>query len=455
MKNVIDYRIEAEYFLSKFITNDEILDSIETVDAAELISLSSGKAFRSKEFNTDKDIKIAKIGDVTNQRSPAKWDFVSEQELNYQKANYLNKNDIIQTLTGDPPDVGKVHMVGESNYPMTWNQRVAKIVLKNSGIYNQASLFAVLSSEVCRLQLERYAKGIRQRNLGAESVKWMKIPKLPKSLQELISKAVNKSNKLLEKSLSCDLRAEKRLLEIIGVSKFKPPTKKSSTLSFKESFIATGRLDAEHYQPKFEQLKSIISQHFEIESLSTLLSVNMRGTQPKYSSNGLVVINSKHVKRGEVDLSDNRFAIQKSKEHLTIQKGDVLLNGTGVGTIGRASPYNHDQKALPDNHVTILRTNKINPVYLSVFLNSFVGQYQVEKYLKGSSGQVELYPKDIGHFYIPMIDEEQQEEIAKLANQTFDYREISQSLMNSSKKAVDIFILKGEEAANSYLRGKL
>ncbi|MDD5123256.1 hypothetical protein [Methylovulum sp.] len=95
--------------------------------------------------------------------------------------------------------------------------------------------------------------------------------------------------------------------------------------------------------------------------------------------------------------------MSEKEEPLVIQKGDVLINGTGVGTIGRSACYLHEQNALPDNHVTILRTDKINPIFLSVYLNSIAGKYQVDKYFKGSSGQIEIYPKDIENFGSPAI----------------------------------------------------
>ena len=40
--------------------------------------------------------------------------------------------------------------------------------------------------------------------------------------------------------------------------------------------------------------------------------------------------------------------------------------------------------ALPDNHVTVLRpkSGSIDPVYLSVYLNSLAGQYQVNNWLR-------------------------------------------------------------------------
>jgi restriction endonuclease S subunit len=190
----------------------------------------------------------------------------------------------------------------------------------------------------------------------------------------------------------------------------------------------------------------------KIGKLKDFLTLNQRGTQPNYAEQGLPVINSKHVREGEVLLSDNRFAgLSEKEEPLFIKKGDVLINGTGVGTIGRAACYLHEQNALPDNHVTILRTDKINPIFLSVYLNSIAGKYQVDKYFKGSSGQIELYPKDIDNFYIPLINDDTQTQIADLVQQSFSLKAKSERLLETAKRAVEIAIETDEQTAMAYI----
>ena len=57
-----------------------------------------------------------------------------------------------------------------------------------------------------------------------------------------------------------------------------------------------------------------------------------------------------------------------------IRYGDVLLIGTGRGIIGRAAPYLQQSKAIPDNHVTILRSPDLDPFFMSLYFNSIVGQ---------------------------------------------------------------------------------
>jgi type I restriction enzyme M protein len=133
----------------------------------------------------------------------------------------------------------------------------------------------------------------------------------------------------------------------------------------------------------------------------------------------------------------------------------VLINGTGVGTIGRAACYLHEQNALPDNHVTILRTDKINPIFLSVYLNFIAGKYQVDKYFKGSSGQIELYPKDIDNFYIPLINEDTQTQIADLVQQSFALKAESERLLEIAKRAVEIAIETDEQAAMAYINDQI
>ena len=59
---------------------------------------------------------------------------------------------------------------------------------------------------------------------------------------------------------------------------------------------------------------------------------------------------------GEVRVdTDNRSAIVDERT-LLIKLGDVSdERNSAWATIGRAAPYLHDFKAIPDNHVTILR----------------------------------------------------------------------------------------------------
>ncbi len=237
------------------------------------------------------------------------------------------------------------------------------------------------------------------------------------------------------------------MLSELGLEQWQPPEPLTYERTSKDVFGA-GRLDAEHFKEKYVDLALQIENTGASTKLGDLLVLHERGKQPSYSDSGLPVVNSKHVVHGQIQINDdNRFT--HSEYDLSLRIGDVAMNGTGVGTIGRAAPYLFDFESVPDNHVTVLRPipGRIDPVYLSVFLNSHLGQMQVEQRLRGSSGQIELYPADIARFSIWDAPEPLQKQIRTLVLKGFDAKQRSIRLLESAKQAVEIAIEESEEAA--------
>ena len=206
------------------------------------------------------------------------------------------------------------------------------------------------------------------------------------------------------------------------------------------------RLDPEHFYPAFHDLVAHLPDHLKLVPLATQLSFCQRGKQPLYSDHGLPVVNSKHVQPNRVVLEGNRTALTNPIAELQIRYGDTLMNGTGRGTLGRAAPYLIDRQAIPDNHVTILRSTTLDPAYLSFYLNSQAGQLQVEIHQRGTSGQLELYPFDIRKFLVWAAPESFQKEIRKLYDQAAASERRSKELLDQAKTRVEQLI---EEAVRS------
>lgn len=246
-------------------------------------------------------------------------------------------------------------------------------------------------------------------------------------------------------------QSEQTLLNALGLKGWKAPEPLSYSRLSSEAF-ASGRLDAQHFQPRFKYLTDFIEATGQANLLGSLLHENQRGKQPQYTDDGLRVVNSKHVLRGEVRLDEDNRRATYGDEDLLIHQGDVLMNGTGVGTIGRAAPYLHSDPAIPDNHVTILRPmSGLDAVYLSVFLNSMAGQWQVEQRLRGSSGQIELYPTDIAQFKVWIAPPSVQSEIRRTVEKSYQQKQLSAQLLGSAIRAVEIAVADSEQAAVAYL----
>lgn len=374
---------------------------------------------------------------------------------NFNQEDYelhrLRKNDVLICRTnGNPKLIGKSALVAK-DYDYVYESHLFKVCPDEKYI-NSSTLTVFLNSIYGRMEIDKLSMQGNQANFSLAKFKELRIPKFSKIFQNSLDRVVYKSFSNKEISSEKLLLVDNFLLDSLGLTEFAPSPKSVNIKSFKDSFASTGRLDAEHYQPKYEALYQALAKTNKIFKLGDRLSFNQRGSQPDYAEEGLPVVNSKHVQRGQVNMSDTRFASLPDKTNaVVIQQGDVLMNGTGVGTIGRAAPYLYSEKALPDNHVTVLRTDAMSPICLALYLNSIAGQYQVDQHFKGSSGQIELYPADIANFWCTEIDKATQQKIDKLAQQSFTLKAQSERLLEAAKRAVEIAIEQDEAAGMAYL----
>lgn len=363
----------------------------------------------------------------------------------------LRRNDVLICRTnGNPKLIGKSALVAK-DYEYVYESHLFK-VRPNDRYINSSTLTVFLNSIYGRMEIEKLSMQGNQANFSLAKFKELRIPKFSKIFQNSLDRVVYQSFSNKEFSNAKLLQVDTLLMDSLGLTEFAPNPKSVNIKSFKDSFASTGRLDAEHYQPKYEALYQALAKSNRVFKLGDCLTFNQRGTQPNYADEGLPVINSKHVQRGHVSMGDNRFAFAPDKTNaVVIHKGDVLMNGTGVGTIGRAAPYLHAADALPDNHVTVLRMDAMSPICLALYLNSIAGQYQVDQHFKGSSGQIELYPSDIANFWCPELDIAIQKKIDKLAQQSFTLKAKSERLLEAAKRAVEIAIEQDEAAGMAYL----
>jgi len=75
-------------------------------------------------------------------------------------------------------------------------------------------------------------------------------------------------------------------------------------------------------------------------------------------------------------------------------------------------------------------------LYWALFLNSILGQIQVERFVSGSA-QVELYPSDISKFVIWAAPNKTQQKIAFLVQQSHEARRKAKGLLEEAKRKVE------------------
>ncbi|MFV2103687.1 restriction endonuclease subunit S [Micromonospora sp. LOL_024] len=126
-----------------------------------------------------------------------------------------------------------------------------------------------------------------------------------------------------------------------------------------------------------------------VDEMSALLT---RGQAPRYTNEptGITVLNQKCVRDGRTVLEPSRLTeADRIKPDRLLQKYDVLVNSTGVGTLGRVGIWSHDLAATVDSHVTIIRIAPPLPAIIGGFA-LLAAQPEVEALGEGSTGQTEL-----------------------------------------------------------------
>ncbi|PTM85355.1 restriction endonuclease subunit S [Dietzia psychralcaliphila] len=127
--------------------------------------------------------------------------------------------------------------------------------------------------------------------------------------------------------------------------------------------------------------------------LSEVTTSIARGVAPKYADDDLTapyVINQKCIRDGWASLQPaRRMSDRTVKPEKRASAGDVLINSTGTGTLGRVARW-HSGDVFVDGHVTIVKpaVEVVPPTVLAYSLLS--RESDIEELATGSTGQTEL-----------------------------------------------------------------
>lgn len=147
-----------------------------------------------------------------------------------------------------------------------------------------------------------------------------------------------------------------------------------------------------------------------------------RGKSPKYAqySQTLVFAQKCNTKYNGIDIGLAQFLDENTLSKYPVDEfmkdGDIVINSTGTGTLGRVGFYQTSDNIknidiVPDSHVTVVRAYKnINSFYLYAFMK--FNQSELEKKGEGSTNQKELKPATLKEMFVPIPSITEQERIS-------------------------------------------
>ena len=150
-----------------------------------------------------------------------------------------------------------------------------------------------------------------------------------------------------------------------------------------------------------------LPENWKITTIDAISSLVTRGIAPKYdNSSDQIVLNQKCIRDHTIDISLARRHLPKKINEKWISKGDLLINSTGTGTLGRvAQVWFEANNMTVDSHVTIVRPK-------DSILQSYIGfwglshESEIEAQHTGSTGQTELPRDRVKAMELPLPDED-------------------------------------------------
>ena len=195
----------------------------------ELITLQNGFAFKSSEY-TGAGYFVMRITNVQQ-------GYITKNNPKYTQIDNTSKlaefilstGDILLSLTGN---VGRVGIVNEEHLPAVLNQRVARVVNKDTRLLDTKYLFHFLTSTIFRQQVEDFARGAAQDNVSTKDISQITIQIPPLAEQQRIVAKLDAAFAEIEVTLK-HMESKELQLEILKTSllntylnKFSGPTER-------------------------------------------------------------------------------------------------------------------------------------------------------------------------------------------------------------------------------------
>ena len=205
--------------------------------------------------------------------------------------------------------------------------------------------------------------------------------------------------------------AQTYLSESIGVQELHPNGSRGEIATFE---IVSYKKLQEWGVDKILCYRVYRSTKYETKTLSddkSLYHDIKRGKSPQYSQTSKVyILNQKCIRWNNIELQYAKPVVadwlQSIDKNCLTREGDILINSTGEGTIGRAAIVDKSMEGLLyDSHVLLLRLNKdkIIPQYFVYVFNSRYGQEQVENVKSAkTTKQTELGVDNLKKIQIPI-----------------------------------------------------
>jgi len=445
-----DYRWDGEYLCFEPYKNE----NLAYVPIGDV--LASSQYGISIEMNEEgSGTKIYRMNEISStlcNRNISKYAELTTDEI---RAYKLHDRDVLFNRTNSQAFVGRTGIFREfSEEDITFASYLVRVTPK-SDIVTAEYLTAFLNTKYGILDVKRRARiSINQSNVNAKELERVEIPLVSRELQQRITLSFGRAFNLIQASEAEYQQAQSILLSELSLQDWQPCHELSFVKSFSDSWQA-GRMDADYFQPKYEEIVAAIKDYpGGWNTLGNLVRLKDEDFKPEDETEYKYIELANIAENGEVTgamMEPGQDLPTRARRR--VSTGDVIVSSIEGSLSSIALIDEEYNQALCSTGFHVINSEALNSETLLVLLKSIPGQLQMKK---GCNGTIlsAISKDEFRIIILPMVTKETQMEIRKKVTEAFSLRQQSKALLERAKEAVELAIEQGEQTAIDWLESE-
>ena len=489
-------RWDSDYYQKHFLENERLIHGFKTVRFSQLCtSIKKGVFDLPPDNYIEEGVPFIRTSEIKNPTIKfSSTVFISEKVCAENFKTELTPGDLVFTKIG--AYIGDVALLPPRYEKYNFSQNVAGALVSDKK--DSAYLLAFFLSKEGRNQILRSAMLSGQGKLELEDIRNYEIPVVSDEIKNRLSAILFQKQSLELKAFGKYDEAERLLLDTLSMANFSvrhsgagrnPDNQTSSPhsgeqnqnalsikpldsglrrndetrgndgvvvniKSFKDSFAATGRLDAEYYQPKYENFEQRVMSHAQgfttINDEYELVKATSLRDKAAYN----------YIEIGDVSVGDGAASFNRievgdlpANAKQEVHRGDLLISKVRPNRGAVAIIEFEDSDLIVSGAFTVLREkadSEFSNETLKVLLRTKIYREWMLKFNVGTQYPV-IRDEDILGLPIPKVEHAIQAKIASLVKESFTLKAESERLLDVAKRAVEMAIEQDESAALDWL----
>ena len=438
--SMMQLRIDSQYYKTDYVENEYKIEQLGYERLGEIIERGDYGILPDSEDYGDIGVPLIRGTDLRNLTIEIKELFKVPKKYIGEKSQLQHEDILILIKGATIDDEWSVSIVPKISEKMIFNGSIFRIRLKSK--YNPYFIVVFMGTKYFLLQKTRAISNTGIYYNDKNSLENFLIPIPSPEIQKYIGDKVRRAEELREEAKKLKEEMAKKLYLAIGL----PGNLEDN--NDKYSFVQNEhlddiRIDAIYYMKKYIEYSNKLNEK-ELVRLGDIIKDSRYGASisANYCKTGIPFLRGLNLKENEIN--DNIVYLNESVRDeigkAIVNEGDILI--TRSGSVGITAVVDERQEGYVFGSFMIklvIDKEMWNPYYISAFLNSFWGKWQIERQKNGAVQQ-NINLQEIDRIMVPKIDLNKQKTFEILIKEYIGNEIKSKQLIQEAKQDVEDLI---------------